>query len=141
MKRNIRVLLIALVVLAIAGGTFAFAAANTINPGNVGYGASNISGYLVTNIVYTPVEGNMTEMDAVSFTLDKPATTVKITTAATDAWNVWSCLPAINNTELGAFVNTTVVCTDVAGVNTADITHLKVYASDTLESEPAFVTP
>ena len=91
MKRNIRVLLIALVVLAIAGGTFAFAAANTVaDPGNAGYKASTISGYDITNVVYDLKTGDPTELSKITFNIapitgsSAPVTVLISTTTSQD---------------------------------------------------------
>ena len=135
MKRNIRVLLIVLVVLALAGGTFAFAAANSVPQSNVGYGESIISGYTVTNIIYAPAT-DMNEINGVSFFLNKPATTVKIDTGDAE-WTSWSCEPTLTfNTETHLAIGTIVSCT--GSKSTVAVTALNVYASDNLETQATY---
>ncbi len=52
MFRNLKVLLIALVVVAAAGSAYAFAAANTVADSAAGYKANVVPGYTVSAIVY-----------------------------------------------------------------------------------------
>ncbi len=94
MKRNIKVLLIALIVLALAGGTFAFAAANTIaTPGKVGDGVATVSGYAITNVVYTLNSTTPNTLDSVAFTTSAAALEGKVKVqlvASTGDW--YNCL-------------------------------------------------
>ena len=147
MKRNIKVLLIALVVLALAGAAYGFAATNYLAASNVGFGTSSISGYRVAGINYVPLTdtagvapdtyqitdpSKITEID---FTLDKPATKVSIQLDATAVtgdvnWNWMTCTLPIDTTN--------VKCVPTAPaefIDTQDIVKLNVYASDQNELE------
>jgi hypothetical protein len=90
MFRTFKVLFIAVAVLIIAGGAYAFAAANTIAPGGAGYSAAVVSGYDISNVVYHLNTTDPTKLDAVSFNVapiapnTAPAVTVKISTNLVD---------------------------------------------------------
>ena len=88
MSRNIKVLLVAVVVLALAGGTFAFAATNTVNnAGKAGEGVSTtVSGYTIGNIVYNTNETDRAKLDTVTFTTDEVATKVYVKLDADGIW-------------------------------------------------------
>lgn len=73
-KKSSRVLLVTLLLFVLAGSTYAFAAENTVEATYAGDGEGGISGYKVTNIVYTTENGDIT---GVSFSLDVSATTVQ----------------------------------------------------------------
>ena len=146
MKRNIKVLLIALVVLALAGAAYGFAATNYLAASNVGFGTSSISGYRVAGINYVPLTDTVgvgedaydvtdpSKITEIDFTLDKPATHVSIQLDATEEtgdvnWDWMTCtLPS----------TTTVECVPTAPaefIDTQDIVKLNVYASDQNEAE------
>ncbi len=77
-KKSFKTLLIVIVVLMLAGFTYAFADANTVGASKAGDGTGTISGYNVTNIKYTLNNTNPTSIDAVSFTLDANAAVVRV---------------------------------------------------------------
>jgi hypothetical protein len=90
MLRNFKVILTLLVVVVIAASAYAFAAANTVPATRAGDGSGSISGYTVTSVAYTLNSSDPSQLDAVSFTLDAAATTVKIKlVAAGSTW--YSC--------------------------------------------------
>ena len=112
MFRNFKVLLTVFVVIVIGASAFAFAAANTVPNTNAGYGASTVSGYVVTDIVYGYNAIDATTLDDITFTItseaggnttDKPevqiSTTAAVTAAAfagstcavTGASSPWTC--------------------------------------------------
>ncbi len=78
LSRAFKVLVIALVAFVFAGVATAFAAANTVPDSYAGDGSGNISGYTVSNVQYTLNATNPANIDAVSFTLDAAAGTVRI---------------------------------------------------------------
>jgi hypothetical protein len=91
MLRNIKVLVIALLVIVLAGGTYAFAAENTVaDPGNAGYKANAISGYTITNVVYDLHADAPTQLDKITFNVapisgsSAPVTVLISTTTAQD---------------------------------------------------------
>ncbi len=127
MLRNFKVVLIVLVILAIAGSAYAFAAANTFTGDNyVGSGESTVSGYEVSAIQYNFMDGDPTLVESVQFTLNHPARSVKIQlndTAVTGdtTWSWTSCSNTANNDW---------TCTgDPDPMPTTDITTLNVAAS------------
>ena len=69
MFRNFKVLLTVFVVLVLGASAFAFAAANTVPDTNAGYGASTVSGYVVSDIVYGYNSTDATTLDDVTFTI------------------------------------------------------------------------
>jgi hypothetical protein len=100
MFRNFKVILTLLVVVVLAASAYAFAAANTVPDTKAGDGAGTISGYTVSSVAYTLNTTDPSQLDAVSFTLDDTATTVKIKlVAAGSTWydcsvvtgNDWTC--------------------------------------------------
>lgn len=107
MFRNFKVLLIAVFVLAIAGSAYAFAAANTVPDSAAGSGATVVSGYTVSNIVYDLDSADPTTVDAITFSItpatgSQKAVAVLVQTADGGSWT--SCtlidgtLPAVNVT-------------------------------------------
>jgi len=86
--------------VVLGGSTYAFTAGNTIGAARAGDGASAISGYNVSGVAYVTDPSVPTDIDAVTFTLDANATTVKAkvvaaatayTTCANTAGNSWTC--------------------------------------------------
>jgi len=97
--RKFRYVAAALAAVAIAAGAYAFTASNTVPATNAGSGSGAITGYTVSNVAYT-LDSNPTLVDAVTFTLDKAAGTVKAQIVSTGSWysctnggsgNNWSC--------------------------------------------------
>ena len=70
--------IMALLVLAVvmSAATFGFAAANTVSDGVGGEGTGAISGYTVSNVVYTLDATDPTQFDTVTFTLNANASDV-----------------------------------------------------------------
>lgn len=100
--RVIKVLLIVIVAFAFASIVTAFAASNTFTGAapNAGEGSTGISGYQVSAVHYTLNGTTPSNIDAVTFTLDAAATTVKIKLVSTGSTyysctntsgNNWSC--------------------------------------------------
>jgi hypothetical protein len=94
--RNLIALIAILVLMAVA---YAFAAANTVPNGNAGDGSGTVSGYDVTNVVYTPNATNPANLDSVAFQLNAAASTVKVQLVSTGGtWynctlggGTWTC--------------------------------------------------
>jgi hypothetical protein len=100
MFKNFKLILIVMVVVVLAASAYAFADANTVPATKAGSGAGEISGYTVSSVAYTLNSSNPSQLDAVSFTLDAAAETVKVKlVAAGSTWfdctnsqdNDWSC--------------------------------------------------
>lgn len=84
--------------VCVAVGVYAFTASNTVPGSSAGAGSGAITGYAVSNVAYT-LGTVPTNMDAVTFTLDKAAGTVKAQVQTGGSWytcsntsgNNWSC--------------------------------------------------
>jgi hypothetical protein len=107
MFRNIKVLLLAVFVLAIAGSAYAFAASNEILDTTAGSGASVVGGYTVSDIVYDLDATNPNTVDAITFGIapdagSEKAVAVFVQTADGGTWTpctlVDGTLPAVNVT-------------------------------------------
>jgi hypothetical protein len=98
-RRTKRFALAALVAGVVASGAYAFTASNTVPASNAGSGSGAISGYTASSVSYTLDVTNPQNIDAVAFTLDKAATTVKVQLVSGGSWyacavvsgNNWSC--------------------------------------------------
>lgn len=80
-----RTLGVGLAATVLAAGAYAYTAGNTVDASHAGDGAAAISGYAVTGIQYTLDAADPSVIDAVSFTTDAPASTVKVKVVSTDA--------------------------------------------------------
>ena len=98
--RRFRYVAAVLAAVCVAAGAYAFTATNTVPASSAGSGSHAISGYLVTNVAYTLNSTTPTDMDAVSFTLDATAGTVKAQVVNGGTWydctnggsgNNWTC--------------------------------------------------
>jgi hypothetical protein len=130
MLRNFKVLLIVMVVLVIAGGTYAFAAANSVPDSAAGYAANAVPGYTVSNIVYDLDAADPTIVDAVTFDIAPTSGTsvaaiVKLQTANAGSWTDCSLVA-------GVAPSMEVTCT-YGALNLVDVTALNIVASSTLD--------
>ena len=131
MSRNIKVLFVVVAVLALAGAAYGFAAANTFTtaPANVGYVASTISGYEISNIQIDRNAGeNITDFkfDLTPLTGDAPAAFVSIQTRGlTSAWNV--CETLVPDETTAKIVHAT--CNAGGTLTFTDYTSLNILAS------------
>jgi len=80
--RSSKLFVVVIVVLILATSAYAFAAANTVPASKAGEGAGAISGYTVSNIVYTFDTANPSNLTGVAFTLDAAATNVSVSVTA-----------------------------------------------------------
>lgn len=108
-----RTLGLGLAATVLAAGAYAYTDANTVPDTRAGDGAGAITGYTITDVQYTLDTGDPSFIDAVSFTTNAGATTVKakVVAAATeyeDCTNSsgdgtsWSCDFATNPTVVAA---------------------------------------
>jgi hypothetical protein len=97
-----KILGVALVVGVLSAGTYAFTNANTVGETFAGQGEGNITGYIVSNIVYASSTTNPHKLSNVQFDLDHAATTVKV-----------SIVNAADNIVTGASGQTWYTCTGV----------------------------
>ena len=73
-RRTIAALVLA---TALATGTYAFTATNTVPASNAGSGSGTISGYTVSGIAYTLNATTPSNIDSMTFTLNASASTVR----------------------------------------------------------------
>jgi hypothetical protein len=130
MFRNFKVLLIVLVVLVIAGGTYAFAAANSVPDSAAGYKANSVPGYTISNIIYDLDATDPTTVDAITFDIAPTTGTVvaalvKVQTAAAGSWT--DCALAA-----GVAPSMAVTCT-YGALPIIDITDLNIVASSSID--------
>jgi archaellin len=130
MNRNFKFLLIAVLVVVIAGGSYAFAAANTVEASAAGYTANVVSGYTVSLIVYNLNATDPTLVDTINFTVSPTtgasvAKLTKIQTADAGAWTDCVVTP-------GTAPAATVVCT-ITSTPLAAVTALNIVASSSLD--------
>ncbi len=100
LSRNFKIALVALLVIALAGSAYAFAAANTVPNTQAGDGSGTVSGYSVSNIVYNLNATDPSTLDNVTFDLDSAAVTVDAQlvssggtfyTCTNTSLNTWQC--------------------------------------------------
>ena len=133
MFRNLKVLLFAVFVLAIAGSAYAFAASNTVPESAAGSGATEVSGYTITDLVYDLNATDATLIDEITFTVTPDdggptALSVLVQTAAGGGWT--SCALVDGDPSV---VNAT--CT-FGTLAVADVTALNIVASSTTNPTP-----
>jgi|tagenome__1003787_1003787.scaffolds.fasta_scaffold20391485_2 hypothetical protein len=118
-RRTKRFALAALVAGIVASSAYAFTASNTVPGTSSGSGAGAISGYTVSSIAYSLNASNPQNIDAVTFTLDKAATTVKAQLVGAGSWyscsntggNNWSCATTSPQMTAATATQLTVVAT------------------------------
>ena len=64
-----KIILGAVVALAIGGGAYAFTASNTVPATTAGAGSGVVSGYTVTNLHYSPNAATPTNIDSLTFVI------------------------------------------------------------------------
>ena len=130
MLRNLKVLLLTLVIVVIAGSAYAFAAQNTVEDSAAGYKATTIPGYSVTGIVYDLDAADPTTVDAITFAIaptsgSVPASIVKVQTANGGSWTDCSLVA-------GVAPSMDVTCT-YGALLLEDVTALNIVASSTVD--------
>ena len=88
-KKSSRVLLVTLLLFVLAGATYAFAAANTVDDTYAGDGQGVVRGYNITNIHYV-VDGE--DIDSVTFSVVdvNGGTTATYVTASMNGGTSWA---------------------------------------------------
>jgi hypothetical protein len=85
-----RLIVVAVIAIAVSCGVFAYAATNTVPGTTAGSGSGAISGYTVSSVAYTLNSTTPTNLDQVAFTIaPTAASTVKVQLAAAGSW--YSC--------------------------------------------------
>ena len=100
-SRTLKVSLAVMLIAILAAVGYAFAAANTVPDTKAGDGKGTVSGYTVTNVVYTLNTTNPAALDSVSFDLGAAAVQANVQLLSTtgswyactevDATTVWTC--------------------------------------------------
>ena len=88
-KKSSRVLLVTLLLFVLAGATYAFAAANTVDDSYAGDGQGSVKGYVISNIHYVV---NGANIDSVTFSVvdeDGGATATDVN-ASMNGGSTWS---------------------------------------------------
>jgi hypothetical protein len=116
-SRTIKLFLVIMLVMIFASASYAFAASNTVPSSKAGDGASAISGYAVSNVLYV-LNTDPTKLDQIKFTLDSAATTVK--TRLVSGVGTWFACTVISGNNWGCAVS--------GAVNVADANELNVVA-------------
>jgi hypothetical protein len=105
---------------ALAAGTYAFTASNTVDATQAGDGNAAVTGYTVTNVHYTRSATDPTLLDSYSFDLNGPATVVDAKPVSAQASydscsntsaNSWSC-PAASGTTMLSLNNLRVIASE-----------------------------
>ena len=129
MFKKFGILFVALMIVVLAGASFAFAAANTVaQPGGAGYKASVIGGYTVTNVVYDLNDTDPTKLAKIIFDIapaspnTAPAVTVKISTTVSTEPNYSAATCVISGT-------TPVIATCTTTVDVVNVVALDIVAS------------
>jgi hypothetical protein len=133
MARTFKVMLVALVVLVLAGSAFAFAAANTVPASSAGYAATVVSGYTVSALKYDLNVDDPTLVDAITFSISPTtgsvvAAVVKIQTATAGTWKDCTLTAGTAPAMLAT-------CT-YGALQLVDVTALNVVASSTTDPAP-----
>lgn len=89
-KRSSRVLFVTLLLFVLAGATYAFAAANTVEATFAGDGSEEITGYDVVDVSYKLDTSNLANIGEVSFTLDN-ATASEAAVSLVSGGTLFSC--------------------------------------------------
>ena len=114
-----RVLGALVVAVALAAGTYAFTATNTVPSSNAGSGSNTISGYTVTNVQYQLNATTPSDIDSVSFTLSAPATQAKVKIVAASS----------TYTDCSIATGTSVTCDFSPDITVASADQLSVIAT------------
>jgi hypothetical protein len=133
MFRNFKVIMFALMVIILAGGAYAFAAANTIEASAAGYKDAVVSGYTVSGIVYDLDATDPTTVDAIKFSISPStgavvAAIVKLQTVTAGTWK--DCTLVAGTAPAMA-----VTCT-YGSLALADVTALNIVASSSTDPAP-----
>jgi len=119
-KKSMKVFVLVVMVLALSGFTYAFAAANTMPTASyAGDGSVTISGYIISNVNYDLDNSTPVEIDNVEFTLNAPASTAMVSLVTGGTW-----FPCVLD---GA--GTTATCA-ITGVTVLAANSLQVVAAD-----------
>lgn len=116
--RKLRYIAALIAAVSAAAGIYAFTASNTVPATSAGSGSGAISGYTVSNVAYT-LNTDPSKIDAVTFTLDKAAGTVKAQLVTAGSWYActntasfnWSCATTSPQASVAPADQLTVVAT------------------------------
>lgn len=133
MLRNLKVFVVALLVMVAIGAAYAFAATNTVPESAAGYKANVVPGYTVTNLIYDLDATDPTIVDAILFDItpssgSAAAALVKVQTANSGSWTDCSL-------SAGTLPTMRVTCA-FGALALTDVTALNIVASSTTDPAP-----
>lgn len=105
LSRGIKFFGLILIVLVIAGFTYAYAASNTVELTAAGDGAATISGFNVTGVHYNLNATTPSNIDSVTFNISPAANTVKISLDGTATYYTCTGTTSLTCTTTGATVS------------------------------------
>lgn len=128
MLRNFKMIFILVAIFVLLGSTYSFAAANTIPTTTGGYGATTVSGYTVSDIVYDLDPADPTIVDAITYTVspDGSGVAAVVSYLQTDPAGSWTTC----SLAAGTLPAMEVTCT-FGALALADVTALNIVASST----------
>jgi hypothetical protein len=121
MFKSLKVLFAVFAIVAISVASYAFAAANTVPATKAGDGSSAVSGYTITNVVYTLNATDPSTLDKVEFDLGAAAATGKVKAQLVATTGTW-----YNCTQVGV---TTVWTCSTTGLTASSVNQLRVVAA------------
>ena len=133
MFRNFKVLLTVLVVIAVAGSAYAFAATNTVPDSAAGYKANVVPGYTVTNVVYDLNSSDPTLVDKITFDIKPSSGSVLVALVKVQTVNTTGTW---KECTLGTptLLVTPITCTYASPtLNLIDVDALNIVASSSLD--------
>ena len=127
--RFVRIAAVIAVAGAVAGGSYAFTASNTVGSSPAGYGeSSSISGYTATNVAWTLNPTSPDKVQSVSFTLNTVTASTAVYAGADDGTTVqWSNACSQGSITAGAATET---CTFATQPTTQGVLKLAVAAAN-----------
>lgn len=117
-KRTAKIFVLVVLVLALSGFTYAFAATNTVPVTKAGDGTGVISGYTITDVVYILDGTTPSNIASVTFTLDASATSASIRLVDGGSW--YSCTIASGTDVTCTTTGATVLSADLLQVVAAN---------------------
>lgn len=115
MNYRFRMIGLVILMLVLATATYGFANTNTVPAGQAGEGSGAISGYIVSNVVYTLDAADPTAFDSVAFDLDAAASDVYAGLDDGSGIDWVSCVSTNAPTDTAFSCNLTGVSVTVAG--------------------------
>lgn len=113
-KKSAKFLVLIVLILALSGFTYAYAASNILPATSAGDGAEAVTGYTVTNVLYNLNSTNPDLLDSVTFTLSAPADEVSIRLVTTGS--TWYPCTIATSTSVTCLTSAAVLSIDTLQV-------------------------